>query len=110
MSSPADSQNIIILPVCGRIFNNDPRSSNEGRPTFIINHPKIFFILEFVLTVSFFDVFEWSLMRPPDPAAEGFVYSAVESPKGELGVYLQGNGDSLPYRVRIRAPRMRASG
>jgi NADH dehydrogenase (ubiquinone) Fe-S protein 2 len=35
---------------------------------------------------------------------EGFVYSAVESPKGELGVYLQGNGDSLPYRVRIRAP------
>lgn len=45
----------------------------------------------------------------PNPAAEGFVYSAVESPKGELGVYLQGNGDSLPYRVRIRAPRRHAA-
>eukprot|EP00668_Euglena_longa_P042639 GGOE01056436.1.p1 GENE.GGOE01056436.1~~GGOE01056436.1.p1 ORF type:complete len:434 (-),score=112.96 GGOE01056436.1:334-1521(-) len=35
---------------------------------------------------------------------EGFVYAGTESPKGELGVYLQSNGDSLPYRVRIRAP------
>jgi len=34
----------------------------------------------------------------------GYVYAAAEAPKGELGVYLQSDGDSLPYRVRIRAP------
>eukprot|EP00906_Rhabdomonas_costata_P018531 RCo027051 len=32
------------------------------------------------------------------------VYAAAESPKGELGVYLQGDGDSLPHRARVRAP------
>eukprot|EP00992_Anisonema_acinus_P010590 TRINITY_DN6700_c0_g1_i2.p1 TRINITY_DN6700_c0_g1~~TRINITY_DN6700_c0_g1_i2.p1 ORF type:complete len:416 (+),score=80.72 TRINITY_DN6700_c0_g1_i2:61-1308(+) len=35
---------------------------------------------------------------------EGAVYASTESPKGELGVYLQSDGDSLPYRVRIRPP------
>jgi NADH dehydrogenase (ubiquinone) Fe-S protein 2 len=35
---------------------------------------------------------------------ENAVYAAAESPKGELGVFLQGDGDSLPYRVRVRPP------
>ena len=31
-------------------------------------------------------------------------YSAVEAPKGELGVFIVSNGDSKPYRCKIRAP------
>ena len=36
------------------------------------------------------------------PAGE--VYSAVEAPKGEFGVYLVADGTNKPYRCKIRAP------
>ena len=35
---------------------------------------------------------------------EGEIYSAVEAPKGEFGVYLISDGSSKPYRCKIRAP------
>lgn len=34
---------------------------------------------------------------------EGEAYAAVETPKGELGVYLISDGSNKPYRARIRA-------
>lgn len=34
----------------------------------------------------------------------GEVYAAVESPKGEFGVYLVSDGTDKPYRCKIRAP------
>jgi NADH-quinone oxidoreductase subunit D len=36
------------------------------------------------------------------PAGE--VYSAVEAPKGEFGVYLVSDGTNKPYRCKVRAP------
>ncbi len=36
------------------------------------------------------------------PAGE--VYSAVESPRGELGMYLVADGSARPYRLHVRAP------
>ncbi len=35
---------------------------------------------------------------------EGEVYSAVESPRGELGFYVVSSGEHRPYRVKIRDP------
>ena len=35
---------------------------------------------------------------------EGQVYSAVESPRGELGYHITSNGTNKPYRVRVRDP------
>jgi NADH-quinone oxidoreductase subunit D len=37
-------------------------------------------------------------------APKGSVYSAIESPRGELGVYLEGDGGPKPYRCHWRTP------
>jgi len=34
----------------------------------------------------------------------GFVYKAVEAPKGEFGVSIISDGSSVPYRCKIRTP------
>jgi len=34
----------------------------------------------------------------------GEVYSAIESPRGELGCYLVSDGGAKPYRIHVRAP------
>ncbi|HLB64712.1 MAG TPA: NADH dehydrogenase (quinone) subunit D [Anaerolineales bacterium] len=38
------------------------------------------------------------------PAPKGAVYVAAESPRGELGCYLEGDGGPRPYRVYFRTP------
>jgi NADH:ubiquinone oxidoreductase subunit D len=35
---------------------------------------------------------------------KGFIYKAVEAPKGEFGVTIVSDGSSLPYRCKIRTP------
>lgn len=37
-------------------------------------------------------------------APEGYVYQSIESPRGEFGCYLRGDGTSKPARVHFRAP------
>ncbi len=37
-------------------------------------------------------------------APEGFVYQVIESPRGEIGCYLRGNGSNKPARVHFRGP------
>ena len=35
---------------------------------------------------------------------EGEVYSSIEAPKGELGVYIVSDGSEKPYRLKLRVP------
>jgi NADH-quinone oxidoreductase subunit D len=37
-------------------------------------------------------------------APKASIYSAVESPRGELGVYLEGDGGPKPHRIHMRTP------
>ncbi len=39
-------------------------------------------------------------IHPP----KGEIYSSIEAPKGELGFYIVSDGDSKPYRLKIRPP------
>lgn len=36
--------------------------------------------------------------------SKGFVYKAVEAPKGEFGVSIISDGSAIPYRCKIRTP------
>ena len=38
------------------------------------------------------------------PAPKEYVYVATEGPRGELGVYLEGDGGPKPYRVHYNTP------
>lgn len=38
------------------------------------------------------------------PAPKGAIYQPVESPRGVLGCYLEGDGGAKPYRVHFRTP------
>ncbi len=49
--------------------------------------------------IHHFKIFTEGFKVPP-----GEVYAAVESPRGELGVYLVSDGSAVPYRLHVRAP------
>jgi NADH dehydrogenase (ubiquinone) Fe-S protein 2 len=49
--------------------------------------------------IHHFKLFSEGYQVPP-----GETYSAVEAPKGEMGVYLVSDGSNRPYRCKIRAP------
>jgi NADH dehydrogenase (ubiquinone) Fe-S protein 2 len=56
-------------------------------------HPSSF------LSDSHIQIFSEGYSVPP-----GETYSAIEAPKGEMGVYLVSDGTNRPYRCKIRAP------
>ena len=51
---------------------------------------------------SLINHFKLIMEGPHVPAGE--IYSAQESPNGELGFYLVSNGSGNPYRMHCRAP------
>ncbi|CAF4347648.1 unnamed protein product, partial [Rotaria magnacalcarata] len=49
--------------------------------------------------IHHFKLFSEGFVVPP-----GATYTAIEAPKGEMGVYLVSDGTSKPYRLHIKAP------
>mgnify|MGYP001607110254 FL=1 len=49
-------------------------------------------------------IFHFKIITDGFKAPVGSVYQAIESPKGELGFYIAGDGSNRPRRVRVRPP------
>lgn len=49
-------------------------------------------------------IFHFKIITEGFPAPKGAAYVGVESPKGEIGFYIQGDGSNKPVRVRVRPP------
>ncbi len=49
-------------------------------------------------------IHHFKLVSQGFPVPAGTVYQAVESPRGELGMYVVSDGGAHPYRVHVRAP------
>jgi NADH-quinone oxidoreductase subunit D len=46
-----------------------------------------------------FKIFTEGFAAPP-----GEVYQVIESPRGELGIFMASDGSAKPYRVKFRTP------
>ena len=49
-------------------------------------------------------IFHFKIITDGFEAPVGSVYQAIESPRGELGFYITGDGTNIPRRVRVRPP------
>lgn len=61
--------------------------------------PRVIMKQEMEALIHHFKLFTEGFCLP-----RGEVYSAVEAPKGEFGIYLVSDGANKPYRLKIRAP------
>jgi NADH-quinone oxidoreductase subunit D len=49
-------------------------------------------------------IYHFKIVTEGFTVPEGEVYSAIESPRGEMGYYVVSDGTAKPYRVHMRAP------
>ncbi len=49
-------------------------------------------------------IYHFKIVTEGFTVPQGEVYSAVESPRGEMGYYIVSDGTAKPYRVHMRAP------
>ncbi len=90
----------------GPVMVDDPKIALPGRlsvgPDGIGNDPEYLRHIMEESMEALIHHFKLATQGVAVPAGE--VYSAVESPRGELGFYVVSNGEHRPYRVKIRDP------
>jgi len=84
------NQCLDLMPSVGSIKTNNQKINPPSR-----SHMKFF--MESL--IHHFKLFTEGVVVP-----NGQVYSTVEAPKGEFGVFLVSNNSNKPYRCKIRAP------
>ncbi len=89
-------QSVEIIKDCIDKMPSGPVKSVDGK---ITPPPKEDLKKSMEAVIHHFKLFSEGFRVP-----EGEIYAAVESPKGEFGVYLISDGSHKPYKCKIRAP------
>jgi len=89
-------ESISIIKQCLVKIEKGPIKSSDGK---ISPPPKKDLKQSMEALIHHFKLFTEGYRVPKDE-----IYTAVEAPKGEFGVYLISDGSSKPYKCKIRAP------
>ena len=89
-------ESVSIIKQCLSKMEKGPIKSLDGK---ISPPPKKDLKQSMEALIHHFKLFTEGYRVPKDE-----IYTAVEAPKGEFGVYLISDGSSKPYKCKIRAP------
>lgn len=82
-----------------QILDNMPRGDYRVQDKKVTPPPRVRIDQSMEALIHHFKIFTEGYKVP-----EGETYAAVESPRGELGVYMVSDGTSKPYRMHVRGP------
>ncbi|MEA2031216.1 MAG: NADH dehydrogenase (quinone) subunit D [candidate division Zixibacteria bacterium] len=85
--------------ICEQILDGMPEGPFRAHVPGVVLPPK-----EDVLHKIESMIFHFKIITEGFKAPVGSVYQAIESPKGEIGFYITGDGTNTPRRVRVRPP------
>ena len=89
-------ESVKIMRQCIELMQPGPVSSDDGK----VVPPKRAAMKQTMESL----IHHFKLYTEGYKVPAGEVYTAVEAPKGEFGVYLVADGTNRPYRCKIRAP------
>jgi NADH-quinone oxidoreductase subunit D len=87
------------LRIIGQIVDKMPEGDYRVQDAKVTPPPRRRIDESMEALIHHFKLFTEGFDVPP-----GEVYTAIESPRGELGCYLVSDGGPKPYRMHIRAP------
>ncbi len=87
------------LNICEQALDGMPEGPYRAHVPGIVLPPK-----EDVLYKMESMIFHFKIITEGFQAPVGSVYQGIESPKGEIGFYITGDGSNIPRRVRVRPP------
>ena len=89
-------ESVVIINQCLKVLPKGPIKANDGK---ITPPPKKEIKQSMEALIHHFKLFTEGYRVTEDE-----IYTAVEAPKGEFGVYLISDGTNKPYKCKIRAP------
>ncbi|MBU8933008.1 MAG: NADH dehydrogenase (quinone) subunit D [candidate division Zixibacteria bacterium] len=87
------------LRICEQALDGMPEGPFRAHVPGVVLPPK-----EDVLSKMESLIFHFKIITDGFDAPTGSVYQAIESPKGEIGFFITGDGTNIPRRVRVRPP------
>ncbi len=87
------------LRICRQAIDGMPEGPYRAHVPGVVLPPK-----EDVLYKMESMIFHFKIITEGFSAPVGSVYQGIESPKGELGFYITGDGTNHPRRIRVRPP------